>query len=820
MSETGTPSPFGWRSFGEGWSVARRGLDPVDVDLPHDAMHGELRDANAPNGSDGAFFPGGTYTYRKTSSLPAVRDGQRAILRFEGVSRVSTVQVDGVEVGGTTNAYREFEVDVTDAARAGGQHQIEVVADNSDQPNSRWYVGSGIHRPVQAQVRSSVSLGPHGVRVVTRSIEGPAEVEVLLDFANPERRMIRAEVALSDGDEVVARDVASTDASSTRMVLEVPDPQPWSAADPHLYRCVVELTVDGELVDHQESRVGLRTVSIHPRRGLLVNGEVVLLRGANIHHDNGVIGSVTLPAAELRRARILKDNGFNAIRSAHNPLSRAMLGACDEVGLYVIDETTDVWWNAKTRYDDARTFLQDWRADLTALVLRDRNHPSVIMYSISNENGETASHAGIEIAQQMTRLIAELDGTRLTTAGVNITLNALASRDAQPPSRQRDQGEAAPDNKVFDSAAFNNVMQFASVMMRVVASTRRADRHTRGVFGVLDVAGYNYGGVRFDDDAKRYPSRMMLGTEDMPGDLPHIWAQVERIPNLVGAFLWAGWDYLGEVGVGHWVYGRRLAPFKKPYPYLTSGSGVIDITGLPGAPALLAQAVWGTARAPGIAVRPLDVAEQPVAKASWRPSDAIASWSWAGREGQVAHVEVFSAADDVELLLNGRSVGHAAAGSSHDHVARFELPYEPGELVARAKGPDGNLVESRLSSARGPLRLTLVPDRSDLSADGDDLAHVAVQVTDADGVVESLADDLVTLTVEGAGTLAGFGSAAPATEESFADHEHHTYYGRALAVVRAPRAAGTMRITATSARHGTATCELHFSDGPAAGLGG
>ena len=656
-------------------------------------------------------------------------------------------------------------------------------------------------------MRGPITLGANGVRIRTTGITDPARVEVDVAFTNPGRDAVRVdvEIAAAGGKVAQSHAHATTDGTSSRLALHIPQPRLWSADDPHLYTCRVVLRVGEEVVDAQEHRIGLRVIALDAQRGLLINDEPVLLRGANVHHDNGVIGSLALPAAETRRARILKENGFNAIRSAHNPLSRAMLDACDEVGLYAIDETTDVWWNPKTPFDDSSRFMEDWRADLQALTLRDRNRASVIMLSISNENSETMSRAGIELARSIRDLVYALDGTRPVTAGVNLTLNVLGKKDAEPPR----EGVSAPTP--MSSTAFNISMQFAGPIMKAVAVTPFADHATRGVFDILDVAGYNYGANRWRRDAKAHPARIILGTEERPGDIAAVWPIVESLPNVIGDFIWAGWDYLGEAGIGHWEYGTRFAWLMKPYPHLTSGSGSIDITGVPGAGALLSQAAWGTEQRPQIAVRPLDVSGRPVAKAAWRASDAITSWSWHGRDGERAYVEVYSCSEEVDLFLNGEKIGTRKAGVAHGFLARFQLPYRPGELLAVGRSAGARPVEGRLRSARGRLRLALRVDRTTFAANGEDLAYVSIEIADADGIVESLADDLVTLSIDGPATLAGFGSGAPATEESFADDRHRTYYGRALAALRATRDAGVVTIVATSRRHGSASTEILFS---------
>jgi len=802
-------SRYGWHPFTDGWSIERPGVEPIAVEVPHDAMISETRRPDAPSGYNGAYFPGGRYVYRKRWVMRGVELQERVFLRFDGISRVSSIAVNGTRVASSSNAYRELEVDISDLRRLGDdeENEIEVVADTSDQPSGRWYLGSGLHRPVSLQVRGPITLGADGVRIRTTRITDPASVDVDVTFANPQRDPIRIDVEIEDAQSTVVRAhaYATTDGTSSRLPLEIVQPRLWSAEDPHLYTCRVVLRVGTRIVDAQEHRIGLRIIVLDARRGLLVNDEPVLLRGANVHHDNGVIGSVALPAAEARRARILKENGFNAIRSAHNPLSRAMLDACDEVGLYAIDETTDVWWNPKTSFDDSGRFMDDWRADLEALTLRDRNRASVIMISISNENSETMSRAGIELARSMRDLVHTLDGTRPVTAGVNLTLNALGKKDAQPPR----EGVSSP--APMSSTAFNISMQFAGPIMKTVAVTPFADRATRGIFDVLDVAGYNYGANRWRKDAKAHPARIVLGTEEKPGDIASVWPLVESLPNVIGDFIWAGWDYLGEVGIGHWEYGTRFAWLMKAYPHLTSGSGSIDITGVPGAGALLSQAAWGTERRPQIAVRPLDVSGKPVAKAAWRASDAITSWSWQGRDGERAHVEVYSSSEEVDLLLNGEKIGTRKAGAAHGFLARFQVPYRPGELVAVGRSAGARPLETRLRSASGPLGLVLQVDRTTLAANGADLAYVSIEIADADGVVESLADDLVTLSIDGPATLAGFGSGAPATEESFADDRHRTYYGRALAVLRATRETGVVTMTATSRRHGSVSTEIVFS---------
>jgi len=347
-------------------------------------------------------------------------------------------------------------------------------------------------------------------------------------------------------------------------------------------------------------------------------------------------------------------------------------------------------------------------------------------------------------------------------------------------------------------------------IMGLIARLPRADKVTRGSLAQVDIAGYNYAGSRYVGDAKRYPERVIVGAETMPGDIASNWAKVERLPNVIGDFTWSGWDYLGEAGLGTWIYGADGMAMNRPYPHLVAGCGAIDITGVSGAPTLLSRAVWGDLSSPGVAVRPLDHAGEKVARPAWRSTDAIQSWSWRGKDGTEAEIEVYSDADKVELLLNGRSLGVKPAGARHGYLARFTTPYEPGELVAvdHRQGAERRTV---LRSATGDLRLRLTPERLQLEATGDDLAYVRLEVVDADGVVEMLADDQVQIEVTGAGTLAGYGSAAPATEESYLSDLATTYYGRALAVARGGTEPGTITVKATSARYGTTSVDIEVA---------
>ena len=796
--------------WNDAWTVRTDGQDAADavpVDLPHDAMIALGRAADARTGGHGGYFPGSRVVYARAFEAPSdAGAADRWSLLFEGVYGHTVVRLDGTEIGRNVSPYREFEVALP-AVEPGGRHLIEVDVDNTEVPNSRWYTGTGIYRPVHLVRRGPVAFAADGIRVRTSSIAPSAvvDIDVFVDGALPAGA--RIDVQLRDSDGVVAAVEATATGPRTSVSLRVDNPRLWSDEEPHLYDLSVRLDADDLVLDRYERRIGIRSIEVDPRRGLRINGRPTLLRGACVHHDSGVLGAATFRAAEFRRATLLKNAGFNAVRSSHNPLSRAFVDACDELGLYVLDETTDHWTQRKTPGDLAPRYEELWRDDARAMIRKDRNAPSVIMYSIGNEIVETATPAGVTLAGEISAFVRALDPTRPDTVAINLMLNVLASRGRSVfTTESADHAEPAPT-----STAANLVADRIGGMMQLIAKLPLADKSSRGAFAEVDVAGYNYAWSRYRGDAKKYPDRVILGTESMPHDLPRIWGLVQELPAVIGDFMWTGWDYLGESGIGVWTYGKAPQGISKPFPYLMAGCGAFDITGLAGAPALLAGAVWDRLPAPAIAVRPVHRSAERTNRVAWRGSDAESSWSWRGAEGARARVEVYSADDEVELFQNGRSLGRRRAGRAAGFVARFTTVYDTGTLEAVGYRGGQETARSILRSATGPLSLQLRSETTHLRADGQDLAYVWVELADANGTVDSLVRDRVTLEVDGPGRLAGFGTAEPAPMESFTSSSHWTYRGRALAVIRAAASAGTVRVRAISASHGEATVTLDVS---------
>ena len=787
------------------WEFRRAGAEAsTTVRLPHDAMVGEPRSSASPGGADLGWFPGGSYVYRTMWRPEANASQRRVSLRFEGVQGEAVVFFNGVPVGDVRSGYTEFEFPVDDQVNWGGENEILIEVDNSAQPASRWYPGSGLYRPVYLVLRPSPHFAEDGLRLATRSLSHvSADVEVAFTINNPEQAALDVVVELVEDGAVVAAATAGADAGV--VALRVERPRAWSAESPYLYELVARIEIDGDVVDVRRERVGLRTITVDPRHGLRINGATVLLRGACIHHDNGVLGAATHRAAEFRRVRLLKEAGFNAIRSAHNPVSRHLLEACDEIGMYVLDELADYWFVSKTTHDFAHRFRETWREDADSLVAKDRNHPSVVMYAIGNEIPETAKSEGVALAREITEYFHRVDPDRPVTVAINFFLNTLVSMDRSPYSETpRDGGN---ETSMAGSTEANVMINQIGRMMDVVSRLPRADKASRDAFGVVDVAGYNYGIGRYKRDAKAYPNRVILGTETLPGDVARAWDLVETHSAVIGDFVWAGWEYLGESGVAVWVPGKR-AGLSKPYPYLIAGAGMFDLTGRPDVTLRLAQAAWGHLDAPAIAVRPLDRSGVPMVRSAWRKTDAVESWAWRGCEGRAAEIEVYSTEDKVELFLNGRSLGRRRAGKRRGFVTRFRTSYEPGSLVAVGYRNGAEVSRSELRSATGPLELRLTSEEETLVADGADLAFLTVAIIDPDGTVEMLADDRVELTVTGPAELVGFGTAAPAPEDGFTSRRCSTFRGRALAVLRSTGEHGEITVTARSASTGQAEGRL------------
>ena len=754
--------------FCHGWTFCKQGCSgAAPVTLPHDAMIHEARDANNTSGSAQAFFPGEAYVYERTFTAPEGFENGRLVLEFEGVYKNAKVFVNGKPVGGAAYGYIPFFVNL-DGLLKTGENVIRVECENLDQPDSRWYSGAGIYRPVWLWQGPAESIEPESVKISTVTVD-PAVIRV-------------------QSPKPVTVEVEGVSGKGTDFTLTIPNAKLWSAENPNLYTAHVSSGADS-----QDIPFGIRQIT-WDNKGLYVNGVSTLLRGGCVHHDSGILGAATYDEAEYRRVKMLKDAGFNAIRSSHNPCSRALLDACDKLGVYVMDEAWDMWYNHKNKYDYASQWRENYKSDLLAMVSRDYNHPSVILYSIGNEVSEPARDEGVEVAREMVSLLHEADPTRPVTGGFNLMIIASAKKGKGVYDENGGGRDESGDKAMagMNSTIFNMVTNMVGTGMNKSANSKKADEAVSPVMDALDICGYNYASGRYPLDGKLHPDRLIFGSETFPQDIAKNWEMVKKYPYLIGDFMWTAWDYLGEAGLGAWGYTPDSKGFNKPYPWLLADTGAMDILGDPNGELFLAQAAWGQLDAPKIAVQPINHDAKP-AKMVWRGTNAIPSWSWRGCEGKKAAVEVYTGQPVVELLQDGKSLGRKKTKLCK---AVFNTAYNPGRLEAVSFDASGReMGRSILTSADGALRLTVAPEVSE--AGSGEIVYIPVSVTDADGVVESNADRPVAVTVEG-GELLAFGSANPRTEERFDAGKYTTYYGKALAVVR--MGAGDLKVTASDGK--------------------
>jgi hypothetical protein len=754
--------------FNDNWILIKESGIRKYVQLPHDAMMEEKRYENCVNGKQCAFFPGGKYVYRK--SFYVVKDDlhKYTALLFEGVYRYAIIKLNGEIVGTNTNGFSDFTVELTGRLLE-GENVLEVVADNTLTPNCRWYTGSGIYRPVQLIQKEYNDI--KSVKVTTLSVK-PAKIKVdVLSQSHPY-------VEIYDGAILLYKGEAGE--------IELKDVKLWNVENPYLYKCVVRTEKDCE-----EINFGIRKVEIIPRQGLFVNGEKILLRGGCIHSDNGILGACSFKEAEYRKVRILKQAGFNAVRCAHNPCSRYFLRACDELGLFVMDEAFDGWYIPKEYHDYARDFYSDYEFTLARMVEKDYNHPCVIVYSIGNEVSETAEEKGIELCGKLRDFVKSLDSTRPITCGVNLLIDVYAQMGF---GIYKDKGEYKREpladktkrkrEKKSGSTFFNAMAQKLGGLMFFMSKLKKAEKIARKIADNIDVIGLNYGSSRYEIDGKKYPERMMLGTETMVKDLPYNWSKVKAIPGLIGDFVWAAWDYLGEAGVGDWTY----------YSYkglpLLAGSGTIDLEGNVTAESEFMKRVWGLTKEPYIGVRPLNHRKEVPFKSAWRFTDCIASWNWQGYENKKAVVEVYADARYIELYLAGKRIGKKKV---KEYKALFKVKYRSGTLKAIGYDKDKRKISESCLVSGKTVTLKAQPDKTKLKAG--ELAFIPIKFVDENGNIVPYIEQRVELQFIGESIyLQGFGSAQVKTDESFQKPYHNSFRGSCLLAVRAGSMKGQTRV--------------------------
>ena len=736
------------------------------TDLPDDAMFREIQKEDSVNGCATGYLDGTAYKYHKSLYVPAEWQGKPVSLRFEGVYRQATVFVNGSAAGSCFFGYTEFSVPIADYLEFGQENEILVTV-RCGTKNSRWYSGAGIYRDVWLLVGEAVHIVPRSLELVTAALspEG-AEVELRAKVRNTSACAGTFDLAMSicspDGKPVARRTfplrlkAGEEAAVSKRIFLE--GAKLWSAEEPNLYQVkasVTSTTKDEPSSDEEEITTGVRLIRADRARGLQVNGQSVKLRGACIHHDSGLLGARALKAYERRRVRRLKEAGFNAVRSAHNHASQALLEACDELGMYVMDELTDVWNKAKGGFDQSIHFEATWRDDLKSVVEADRTHPSVILYSEGNEIFEIATEKGIETARAIGAYVKELDPTRLSTNGIN---GAFAAGDGLSSIVEDITGSrpGPGDVNVFMAALENHMPEIVRhpILSGILEKLELS----------MDVMGYNYMTSRYLPDYEAYPDRLMVGSETYPKQIAENWAAILACPAVLGDFTWTGWDYMGEIG--------------DPFPALINTAGDISVIGVRRAVSYYREIVFGLAEGPVIAVQ--DPARFGCRRnfGPWKYTDCELNYTWPGQEGRPLFVQVYGAGDTAVLYQNGKKVGEGVFGqNTAGYCCEFNITYEPGSLCAVIFRDGKELGRSVLETAGPAKSIRITPEEEE------DLVFLNMELVDAEGrrVFE---DREIELALEGPAELLGFGSEKTVHRQGFTESKAMTAAGCCLAILR------------------------------------
>lgn len=736
--------------FDFGWQFTHNGKT-VNVDLPHDwdIFEGPNSGKGA-TGTGGGWFKAGKGEYRKEFRVDGGELKDKLVkLHFEGVYQKAEVFVNGQKAGQHHYGYTPFTVDITNmlkAASAKEANEIVVKVDNSEQPNCRWYSGSGIYRHVWLETMPALHISENGVFVTTPEVNtDKAMVQVEVTVQNESQADRNAAVVVGGAQLMVA--VKAGESKTVSTTLFVNNPRLWSPESPTLYETKVELKENGTTIDHQTAKYGIRSFSFDAERGFILNGKPTLINGACVHHDDGVLGARAFDDAEIRKVRQMKEAGFNLIRTSHNPTTRAFLDACDSIGMLVIDEAFDGWRTQKNPYDYSTVIDSCFRDDIHAMVLRDRNHPSIVSWSIGNEVIERKDIRVVYTARQMKKAILEKDTTRPVT-------EALCAWDR--------------DWEIYDPHA-----------------------------EVLDVVGYNYMLFKHAGDHERDPKRVIWQTESYPRDAFSNWAVVNDFPYVVGDIVWTGLDYLGESGIGRNYYkGEREGEswIKGGQPeWHGAPCGDVDITGWRKPISHYREMLWNKDTQLYMAVKEPNGYHGEIKTTMWSVWPTWESWTWPGWEGKPVEVEVYTQQPEVKLYLDDQLIGTKQVSRDTEFKAVFSVPYKVGTLRAEAGGESVTL-----KTAGEPARLRLTPDRTVMTADGQSLTFVTIEVLDKQGTLVPEAAISCEATIKGAGTLLAFASADLKDTESYTSSHVKTWKGRALLVIRSTQKKGAVSVSIKS----------------------
>lgn len=726
------------------------------INLPHDWSIEGRPEINNPSGNDGGYYPAGIGWYRKTFNFQQDDRLTETIIYFEGVYMNATVFVNGHELGTHPYGFTSFFYDITSYLRT-GENTMAIKVDNSQQKNCRWYTGSGIYRNVKLIRTPKMRFEPWGTSISTITVSPQQTVQVETTVANRQNRPQQAVVQyrILDDDNLLAtkEEHVTLEADETRTLktqITLNGAKLWSPETPRLYNLECRLqSSDGLLSDQVSTHFGVRSIEYSAQKGLLLNGLPLKLNGGCLHHDNGPLGAAAYRDAEWRKARLMKEAGFNAVRCSHNPPSEAFLDACDHLGLLVIDESFDGWRSSKTPHDYSTLFDKWWTKDIESMVLRDRNHPSVFCWSIGNEIIERKTPEAVLTAYALAGYVHKLDPTRPVTS-------ALAAWDS--------------DWEIYDPLA-----------------------------AAHDIVGYNYMMHKGPSDHERVPERIMMQTESYPRDAFANWNRLDRNAYIIGDFVWTAIDYLGESGIGRFYYkgeseGEHYQ--RNQFPWHGAYCGDIDLTGVRKPISYYREMLYNPDRKLYMAVKEPNGYYGEIKETQWSVWPTWECWNWPGHEGKNIDVEIYSRYPAVRLYLNDRLIAEKPTTRNEEFKAIFTIPYSPGTLkvvgVENGKETDARILET----AGNPARIQLTADRTEITADGESLVYVMAEITDRKGRLVPNADALIKFDVQGAGTLLATCSADLKDESAYTDSRRKAWKGRAMAVIKAGKVKGKLQVTA------------------------
>jgi beta-galactosidase len=738
-----------------------------NIELPHDwsiedlpaqgdSIIGPFSKASV-GGSSTGFTVGGTGWYRKTFTLDKIASQKVVSIYFDGVYMNSDVWINGHHLGNHPYGYTPFYYDLTPYLKYNGVNVLAVKVRNIGK-NTRWYTGSGIYRHVSLIVTDPIHVNPSTTFITTPEVSNQKAVinikaTIENTSASEAKVTVRTRILNSNlksvGNHSTDNSIQKNKDQNIDHTIEVINPLLWSPKNPALYTVAIEVVVNNEIIDHVAIPIGIRSISFSAEKGFLLNEEKVLLKGACLHHDNGILGAKAIARADERKIELMKANGFNAIRCSHNPPSQTFLDACDRLGMLVIDEAFDMWEHPKNPDDYHLYFNEWWQHDLDAMLLRDRNHPSIIMWSIGNEIYERAASSGLTITKKLVEEVHRHDNTRPV-------IEALCTFWEHPTMKWKDADAA---------------------------------------FSLLDAGGYNYEWRNYESDHQRHPKRIMIGTESLPREAYESWQQVERYPFVIGDFVWTGMDYVGEAGIGHTVPDSVQDSPLMPWPWFNGFCGDFDLIGNKKPQSYYRDVLWNRKKVAMAVHAPLGNQGEKISKWGW--PDEQQRWTWPSHEGEILQVNVYTRSAVVRLSCNGKTVGTKVLTDSSKLTAQFSVPYSVGELKAVVLDKQGREVDSVIFYTTGKAAaLRLEPDRSAITTSRDDLAYIMVSLVDDKGNVVTNEDAEVTFKVSGQGELLAVGNAHPYEVQSFQQARCKTYRAKCLVILRPNGIEGTMKLHA------------------------